>query len=170
MFNRTGFNRTTFNKPLFEFVFVDALFSGIGNVYPTAFLEAGGKVLLEGNGTLEVTVSQQGELLLSGIGGISAEALKELYGDILLEGLGAIYPTAGRYQVKTITYSGNFTVGSIIIIDMDKYTVKLNGANALNDISGDFFGLLPGENEIIYTDDSVDRTVKIIVEYHDRWL
>ena len=86
------------------------------------------------------------------------------------KGLGTIYPTASSYKVNSITYSGNFTIGSTILINMDKYTIKLNGQNALKDISGDFFELLPGENEITYTDDSTNRTVKIIVEYRDRLL
>ena len=169
MFNTRQFNLIAFNRPLYNFVFVSTLLYGIGNIYPNAVIEASGNILFEGLGTFEITVSQQGELLLSGAGSLSAEALKEMYGNILLEGLGTIYPTAGSYQVKAITYSGNFTIGSTILIDMDKYIVKLNGQNA-KDISGDFFELLPGENEITYTDDSTNRTVKIIVEYRDRWL
>jgi hypothetical protein len=170
MFNRTDFNKTTFNRPLYSNVFVAALLSGVGDIYPDAVIDAVGHVLLEGRGTLELTVSQQGEVLLSGIGGISVDALKELYGNILLEGLGSIYATPSRYQVKAITYSGDFTVDGTIVIDMDKMTVKLNGQNALNDISGDFFGLLAGENEITYTDDSTNRTVRITIEYRDRWV
>lgn len=170
MFNRTQFNLTKFNRPFFSFVFTSCLLVGEGNIFPNGVIDAVGNVLLQGNGTLELTVSEQGELFISGIGGISANALKELYGDVLLSGLGAIYPTATRYEVKSITYSGDFTVDGTIIINMDKFTVTLNGANALNNISGDFFNLLPGENEITYTDDSTNRTVRITFDYRDRWV
>lgn len=170
MFNRSEFNLITYNRPLYSVVFGDSSITGLGYIYPYAVYETIANILMVGKSTLEFTISEKGEFFISGIGGISIEAVKELYGNSLFEGIGNIYSTSTKYEVKAITFSGSFTVGDVIVVDMDKYTVTLNGVNALNNISGNFFNLLPGQNEITYTDDSTDRTVKIIVTYRDRWL
>lgn len=70
-----------------------------------------------------------------------------------------------------ITYSGAFTLCASITLDMDKMTALLNVTNTLNDISGNFFNLMSGENTITYTDNTTSAgTVGITVSYTDRWV
>ena len=170
MFNRTEFNITTFNRANSIFVFVASLLSGLGNIYPAGSLEVGGKSNLSGLGTLILTISEKGEALLSGDGAIYADALKELYGATLLEGLGKIYPNASKYEIKSLTFTGDFSAGTTMVINMDNFTVTLDGVNALNSITGDFFNLLGREINIIYTDSSGTRTIGITFVYRDRWI
>jgi hypothetical protein len=151
-------------------IFVSTLLSGLGSIYPSASNILGAASYMPGLGTLSLTLSEKGEALLSGNGAIYAEGFKELYGQTLLEGLGSIYPNASKYEVSALTFTGTFSAGETIVIDMDKFTVKHNGANALNEMTGDFFNLLDGETEIIYTDTSSTRTIGITFVYRDRWV
>jgi phage-related protein len=170
MFNRTQFNLTAFNRPTYNYHFVSALLEGIGSVYPRSVIEAAGVILMQGIGTLTFTISTDGAAFLSGVGSVSVDSLKELYGTALFEGVGDVFISGEKYQVKQITFTGDFEVGDTIKIDMDKFTVTLNGTNAMNNITGDFFDLLEGENTIVYEDGSTSRTVYITVEYRDRWI
>jgi phage-related protein len=170
MFNRTYFNITPFNRPLFNFVYVGSLLEGMGGLYPSPVIEAIGAVLMQGVGALEFTVSTGGAVLLSGVGGFSIEGFKELYGSTLLEGVGDFNAEGSRYEVKAITFTGDFSAGDTIKIDMDKFSVTLNGQSSLSAITGDFFNLLEGENKITYSDSSTNRSVIITFEYRDRWL
>ena len=170
MFNGTKFNLTAFNIQTDVYSLAQALLSGLGAIYPSAKIEAAAQTLLSGLGTIHLALTEEGQILMSGMGGLSAEALKELLAETLLSGVGSVYPTASKYEVKSITVTGDFAVGDTIIIDMDKFTVTLNGANALSSITNDFFNLDVGENEITYTDSSSSRTVKLTVVYRDRWV
>lgn len=75
-----------------------------------------------------------------------------------------------RLKIEKISFTGEFKTGDTIIIDTDKFTVMLNGENALHLIEGDFFKLQPGENIMIYTDTESTRTVQIQTQYRDRWV
>jgi hypothetical protein len=51
-------------------------------------------------------------------------------------------------------------------------TVSVNGQNMMKFVSDDseFFSLLPGDNEIIYTDGVTTRKVSIDILWKDRWV
>ncbi|MCE5190924.1 MAG: phage tail family protein [Actinomycetia bacterium] len=69
----------------------------------------------------------------------------------------------------SIAFTGSFANGSVIVIDTDAKTITVDGTNALHQMSGTFFKLAPGSNDIVYEDNGVARTVAAKVEHKDRW-
>ena len=59
-----------------------------------------------------------------------------------------------------------------LVIDTCEMTVSVNGQNMMKFVSNDseFFSLLPGDNEIIYTDGVTTRKVSIDILWKDRWV
>lgn len=62
--------------------------------------------------------------------------------------------------------------GDELVIDTCEMTVSVNGQNMMKFVSDDseFFSLLPGDNEIIYTDGVTTRKVSIDILWKDRWV
>lgn len=62
--------------------------------------------------------------------------------------------------------------GDELVIDTCEMTVSVNGQNMMKFVSNDseFFSLLPGDNEIIYTDGVATRKVSIDILWKDRWV
>lgn len=62
--------------------------------------------------------------------------------------------------------------GDELVIDTCEMTVSVNGQNMMKFVSNDseFFSLLPGDNEIIYTDGVTTRKVSIDILWKDRWV
>jgi phage-related protein len=150
MFNRTQLNLTKFNISQNAYAYI----------------------LMQGTGTISATgaINVYGDVLMQGVGSVYAAGVVEVLGQVLLEGRGSVYADGLLYEVKAITFTGTFPAGSKITIDMDKYTAIMDGENALSYITGDFFNLNTGENDIVYTDGSTNRTVYLTVEHRDRWL
>ena len=74
---------------------------------------------------------------------------------------------------ETIKLSGLvLKPGDELVIDTCEMTVSVNGQNMMKFVSNDseFFSLLPGDNEIIYTDGVTTRKVSIDILWKDRWL
>ena len=69
-----------------------------------------------------------------------------------------------------ITYTGDFSPGDTLEINMDNMTVRKNGINALKDIEGDFFELLEGLSEVKYSDVEGQRNIRMTVSKNDRYL
>jgi len=77
----------------------------------------------------------------------------------------------GKARVYQIEFIGEFKPGDTIVIDTKHFTVTLNGVNALHLVGNDNFPqLLPGVNELIYTDNEGQRTVRVRVIWQDRWM
>lgn len=62
--------------------------------------------------------------------------------------------------------------GDELVIDTCEMTVSVNGQNMMKFVSNDseFFSLLPGDNELIYTDGVDTRKVSIDILWKDRWV
>ena len=62
--------------------------------------------------------------------------------------------------------------GDELVIDTCEMTVSVNGQNMMKFVSNDseFFSLLPGDNEIVYTDGVTTRNVSIDILWKDRWV
>lgn len=62
--------------------------------------------------------------------------------------------------------------GDELVIDTCEMTVTVNGINQMRYTSqdSDFFNLLRGNNEIVYTDGSSSRRVSIDILWKDRWV
>lgn len=52
---------------------------------------------------------------------------------------------------QTLTYTGNITASQTLVINVNEKTAKLNGANVLGNVSGDWLWLAPGVNHLVYT-------------------
>lgn len=77
----------------------------------------------------------------------------------------------GKARVYEMEFIGEFKPGDTIVIDTKHFTVTLNGVNALHLVGNDNFPqLLPGANELIYTDNEGQRTVRVRVIWQDRWM
>lgn len=65
----------------------------------------------------------------------------------------------------TMTYTGTVAIGSALVIDTDKLTVTLDGANALPNYNGVFPKLQPGNNSV--TAAAAGTTT---IRWYDRWI
>jgi len=75
-----------------------------------------------------------------------------------------------RTHTDTITFTGIFAPGDKIIIDSDRLKMTKNGQNALEEMTGDFFDLNIGNNEIRYTDDQEERSILTRVTFPDKFV
>jgi len=78
--------------------------------------------------------------------------------------------TALAYITKTMGFTGTLSAGDVLIIDTDNLTVTLNGANAREDFTGEFWHLFDGTNELAWHDSDGSRTVELKVEHEPRSL
>jgi len=95
---------------------------------------------------------------------------KESYGSFEVEMKLGTMVEFGKNRVEMISFVGEFTPGSKIIIDSDKLKFMMNNQNALHLMQGDFFDLNTGTNEILYTDDQSGRTVRLRLTHRDRFV
>jgi len=86
--------------------------------------------------------------------------------DIIVEVLGEGY----RNHFDSITFTGNFAPGEVIVIDSKMLTMTKNGQNALQDMTGDFFDLNLGGNQVTYTDDQGERNVLMRITHRDKFV
>lgn len=59
-------------------------------------------------------------------------------------------------------YNGTITSTQTLVIDMLNKTAKLNGVNVLNNVSGQWLYLKPGQNRIAYTADNNDAPASVL--------
>ena len=69
----------------------------------------------------------------------------------------ALNPKLTNITTGTILeYAGNVANGQTLIIDMNNKTAKLNGTSVINNVSGEWAYLTPGNNRISYVADNID--------------
>ena len=73
-----------------------------------------------------------------------------------------------RYMVQILGYSGEFGAGSVIEIDTEWMTFKVDGANMLKDMVGDFVDVQRGDSTVTYEDDEGTRDVTLKLKYTPR--
>lgn len=168
MFN-SSFNLQPFNRQAFAELLASAILSGEGNLTGRAATELAAKAGLHGEGGWLLIVSTQASATLSGEGGLIGTIHRTRHVSSYWEGVGTLISHERKTEVKIFDYTGMFKPGDEIVIDMDRKVVTVNGQNALKYFEGDFFDLLPGENEITYTDAEDNRQVLFIFRYRDRW-
>lgn len=69
---------------------------------------------------------------------------------------------------KTIRYNGTLSAGQALAIDMKKWTADVDGVNVLPNITGEFFGIEPGTNNVTFI--SNGGTASITTTIYGRWL
>ncbi len=182
MFNRQPYNRGKFNTPSIH----TASTSGIsilklaGNeVKPRQDMTSFGTtamVLRTLNDATNIKSSSAIANLMMGSNGIQT---KIRYGianisDIQLQTKGE-HALAGEELINLTDKDGKTLVlkpGDELVIDTCEMTVSVNGQNMMKFVSNDseFFSLLPGDNEIIYTDGVTTRKVSIDILWKDKWV
>lgn len=70
-----------------------------------------------------------------------------------------------RTTGTSIQYNGTITASQTLVIDMLNQTAKLNGANVLGNVSGDWIILAPGTNQITYSADNGTTAPNSTLEY-----
>lgn len=69
----------------------------------------------------------------------------------------AVNPTLTNTATATsMTYTGNVTESQVLRIDMQAKTATLNGVSVLQNVSGNWLMLAPGNNRLVYTTDNDD--------------
>ena len=74
------------------------------------------------------------------------------------------------FVTKQLYYSGTLVPGDVLVIDTDTMTVKLNGVNVRVNLTGEFFKLFVGDQEIEYMDYEGSRTALVSIDHKDRWV
>ncbi|MFK7692852.1 phage distal tail protein [Paenibacillus sp. HJGM_3] len=87
-----------------------------------------------------------------------------------IHGASTIDAAVSRYRYEIIEYTGVIAPGDRIVIDARTLTVTKNGVNALHEVSGDFFSLNLGENDILYKDSESNRSVIIRITHRDKFV
>lgn len=172
MFNQSPFNHVHYNREYTVAVFASAHLSGEGEMLAHGTVDLSAAAQLTGMGLIDAEYIREifMDTKMNGTGLITATMLRDRTFAVTLSGEGTMTAAANRYNVKFITFSGAFDPGDQIVIDMDKFKVTLNGDSALKQISGDFFSLAPGDNELTYEDSEGSRTVRIRISNTDRFL
>lgn len=177
MFNRQPYNRGKFNTPSIH----TASNSGIsilklaGNeVRPRQDMTSFGTTAMVLRTLNDATNIKSSSAIVNLMMGSKGTQTKIRYGianisDIQLQ-------TKGEHTLadeETIKLSGLILKpGDELVIDTCEMTVSVNGQNMMKFVSNDseFFSLLPGDNEIIYTDGVTTRKVSIDILWKDRWV
>lgn len=169
-----------------------AALSGIGSMSSLASLTFNLLCSISGTGTMSSNANMIMNFLttLSGTGGINANfmmifnmifgasGIGSLQANLNIglrfashmSGMGTISANYSRYHLNLITFTGNIAPGDKIVIDAKKMTITKNGVNAFNLMTGDFFNIEPGENDIIYSDTESSRTILMRVTNRDKYL
>jgi len=82
---------------------------------------------------------------------------------VIIQIAGAITNPSITFGAYTLTYTGIIPDGQTLVVDTEKKTVMLNGANALNNWSGGFPKLQPGNTSV-----TADNKVTFI--WRERWV
>lgn len=91
-------------------------------------------------------------------------------GGVAISASASLSLEAAAYLTALLGYTGTLTAGDELVIDTDAMTVKLNGADARANFTGEFWQLWPGENELEWTDDDGSRNVSVEIDHEPRWL
>jgi hypothetical protein len=167
-----AFNRMPFNRPETVEIYGSFVIESDGEVSALANVMVSPSFLVDLSADMIFSAvrEQFGAFLIAAVAEIEAAGTRERTGQFTMEATLETNFSAGRYHVEVIEFSGEFKPGDKIVIDNERLTITLNGQNAMHLMSGDFFDLNTGENEIIYTDEQSGRTVRMRITYRDRYV
>lgn len=161
------------NKPTFYYILNTPTTTEITDANLLAQLEAVNAELLESQTDASVAGSLPAILSFigseSGTGGavwdgdggggtatVTVDSIDNVYPVLTITGP-ANNPTVENVTTQTsIAYAGNLIEGQELVIDMNVQTAKLNGANVIGDISGDWLYFAPGDNKVAYATSNND--------------
>jgi hypothetical protein len=167
-----AFNRLPFNRVASVDIFGGFVIEVSGDMLVWANIEAHGGFVadLSADVVFEAFREQFGRFVLDAISEVDFSATRERTGRFTVEANLEVSFSAGRYHVDSIEFTGEFKPGDQIVIDAEKLRLTLNGENALHLMRGDFFDLITGRNELVYTDNQTGRTVRMRITFKDRFV
>lgn len=71
---------------------------------------------------------------------------------------------------KEFIFLGDLAPGDEIIIDSERMTALLNGQDVRHLVRGEYPMIVPGAQELEYSDEEGTRKVKISLHWRERWL
>lgn len=109
-------------------------------------------------------------LKMMGESSIDTSMIRDVSYSVSIQGESNLEVTPTYYQQSYLELNGAFNPGDRIVIDASALKITRNGENALHYLSGEFFDLNLGPNEIVYTDDAAARNVLIRVTHRDQFM
>lgn len=172
MFNQIGFNSLPFNRPFSVDIYGSFALEANGDISVIGNLTASPSFDLTGGGELLFDAIRErfGTFILEGIGEMETSGIRDRFGQFDFQAVGELSFNAGRNRIDFIEFDGEFKPGDRIVIDSNNLKFTLNGTNALHLMSGDFFDLNIGINELIYTDTQTNRNILIRITYRDKFV
>lgn len=173
MFNRSGFNQTPFNRRGVESaISYSSALAGVASL--DVLMNADMTVAVHLTGEALLTAVYTGDILvaasMTGVASISAVYTRERGLVVPMQGIASLNANLSRFHIDYIEFDGTFAVGDRIVIDSNTLTVTINGQNALQQTTGDFFDLALGANKITYTDTAGNRNVILRVTHRDKYV
>jgi len=92
--------------------------------------------------------------------------IKETAGNV--DTRGSVTLSLSRHRSEEFDFTADIAIDSIVSIDTETQDVTLDGVNAVKDFSGAFFAVVPGAQDIIYSDSEGSRTVDLSITREDR--
>jgi len=89
-------------------------------------------------------------------------------GTVSIEISASVSAIAAKYLVTVLGLSGDLAPGSVLEINSDYMTFKIDGVNALKDMVGDFPDVDAGDSTVTYEDDEGTRDVTLDLKYTPR--
>lgn len=166
-FNQANFNRLPFNARN-QVAWLG--FPGVGGLDVKAVAVIRGAASLSGEGGLSVLIITFGSAHLSGTGGLDTQGVRVQISGADLSGVGTLAISGTQVGIEEIELLGDFKPGDVLEIDMEQFTVKLNGQYVMEQVNGEYFDLLRGANELIYRDSSGSREVRVKITHKPRWM
>lgn len=170
MFNRGAFNTLSFNRESVEGTdkYAVAVLEATSELIARASVDYAGKAVLTAESETDLVATRDR------YGAATIEASSETEFVIstrlqaTLEATSELVAVGRRMQTQSIRFTGPIQSGEQLVIDMEKMTAVLNGRNVLNQLSGPFLELQPGENKLIYIDQDSARNIELIIRYRER--
>jgi len=153
---------------------------------------ASGVAAITANSAVEAIAHKiaTGQVSIQAVPSMVADCIGKQYGEVAIQAVSSLSARANyivnsatceitavsaleivglAYVAKALGYTGTLTAGDVLVIDTDKMTVKLNGADARADFTGEFWKLFSGTNQLKWESDETP-TATLKVDHEPRWL
>lgn len=130
------------------------IYSKTVNIYPASAPVRGG-LIWDNTGAVWDNVGATWEQGGGGTSTVLVESIDNVYPIWVIQGP-AVNPEIENVNTGTIfAYTGSINASQTLTVDTLSKTASLNGVNVINNLSGNWLYLEPGNNRIVYTTDNV---------------
>jgi len=170
-FNQTPFNIQSGGSNIVEFA---ADLRGSARIESEAKIIASGASGMHGAARTESKYAMYitaAPVSLRGAARVQSAYLRYINATAAIHGAAHVTSDPRRFRRETITFDGSFPPGSEVVIDLKRLIVTQDRVNALRRVTGDLrlLRIMPGPNNIRYTDTSGSRQVRIRITHKDRF-